>query len=93
MQTTNALEVRRSLGKVLRRLSRGGEPIVVERNGKPAAILISVSDFRERFADVEAADERRKLVEEILAMRKRAKPASRKAVEEIRALRGALPYG
>jgi prevent-host-death family protein len=91
MQTTNALEVRRSLGKVLLRLSRGGEPIIVERNGVPAAVLVSISDFRERFADVEAADERKKLVEEILAMRKRARPSKRTAVEEIRALRGALP--
>jgi len=91
MDRTNALEVRRSLGKVLRRLSRGGKPIVVERNGQPAAVLISLSDFRERFADVEAAEERKQLVEEILAMRRLVKPSKLAAVEQLRALRGALP--
>jgi antitoxin Phd len=91
MQTTNALEVRRSLGKVLSRLARKGEPILVERNGKPAAILISIEDFRERFADIEAAEERKQLVEEILAMRERPSRSARNAVEEVRALRGPLP--
>jgi prevent-host-death family protein len=91
MQTTNALEVRRSLGKVLERLSRGGRPIVVERNGKPAAILISLADFRERFADIDAAEERKQLVEEILAMRKRPRRATQDAVKDVRALRGPLP--
>ena len=91
MDTTNALEVRRSLGKVLRRLSRGGKPIAVERNGKPAAVLISLSDFRERFADVEAAEERKKLVDDILAMRKLTKPTKRTSADDIRALRGTLP--
>lgn len=91
MDTTNALEVRRSLGKVLRRLALGGKPIVVERNGQPAAMLISLSDFRERFVDVEAAEERKQLAEEILAMRKLVKPAKVAAVDELRALRGALP--
>ena len=91
MQTTNAIEVRRSLGKVLRRLERGGEPILVERNGKPAAVLISLLEFRERFADVDAAQERQRLVEEVLAMRKRAKGAKRSAVEEVRRIRGPLP--
>jgi prevent-host-death family protein len=91
MQTTNAIEVRRSLGKVLRRLARGGEPILVERNGKPAAVLISLLEFRQRFADVDAAEDRQRLIEEVLAMRKRAKGAKRSAVEEVRRIRGPLP--
>jgi prevent-host-death family protein len=90
MKTANAVDVRRSLGKVLNRLDRGGEPIVLERKGKPAAVLISLQAFRERFADLDAAEERKHLVEEILAAQ--AEPSSaRSAVDDLRALRGSLP--
>jgi len=54
-------------------------------------VLISLLEFRERFADVDAAEERQRLVEEVLAMRKRAKDAKRSAVEEVRRIRGPLP--
>jgi len=78
-------------GSPLRTSSTFGEPILVERNGKPAAVLISLLEFRERFADVDAAEERQRLVQEVLAMRKRAKGAKRSAVEEVRRIRGPLP--
>ena len=90
MKTTNALEVRRSLGKVLTRLSRGGEPILVERNGQPAAVLISMEDYRERFADGVAASEREQLVKDILGSRAPSR-ARKNAVEDVRTLRGKLP--
>jgi prevent-host-death family protein len=92
MKSTNAIEVRRSLGKVLGRLSRGGGPILVERNGKPAAVLISLDAYRERFADGEASEERQQLLAEILAARDGARRSSKRtAVEAVRALRGPLP--
>ena len=90
MKTTNAIEVRRSLGKVLSLLAKGGEPVLVERNGKPAAVLISIEDYRERFADGQAAEERLQLVEEILASRVPAR-GKQTSVGAVRALRGALP--
>ena len=91
MKTTNAIDVRRSLGRVLAELEDGGEPVVVERTGKPVAVLVSIRDFRERFGDATAREEREALVEEIL--RDRPKPASksRSAVASVRALRGRLP--
>lgn len=46
---TNALEMRRNLGKALRQLARAGEPILVERNREPTAGLISLRDWQERF--------------------------------------------
>ncbi len=91
MHKTNALAVRRSLGTVLRRLQRDGEPILVERNREPAAVLISLRDFEERFVDKVATAERERLAHDILAMRARARPARRKAVELVRELRGRLP--
>jgi prevent-host-death family protein len=92
MKTAKALDVRRSLGKVLSRLDRGGEPIILERKGKPAAVLISLQAFRERFADLDAAEERKHLVEEILQSRAEQPPSSdRSTLEDLRALRGPLP--
>jgi len=91
MHKTNALAVRRALGTVLRRLQRDGEPILVERNREPAAVLISLRDFEERFVDKVAAGERERLARDILAMRARARPARRKAVDLVRELRGRLP--
>jgi prevent-host-death family protein len=91
MKKTNALQMRRSLGKVLRELQRDGEPVLVERNREPAAVLISLRDFRERFVDKVAAEERARLAEEILALRRHALPGKRKAVKLVRHLRGPLP--
>ena len=49
METVNALELRQSLGKVLDQLERGGEPILVCRRRTPAAVLVSLKDYLERF--------------------------------------------
>jgi len=62
MMTVNALELRQSLGKVLDRLEGDGAPILVYRRQAPAAALISLRDYRERFVDHDADDKRRDLV-------------------------------
>ena len=56
MESVNALELRQSLGKVLDQLERGGEPILVCRRRTPAAALVSLEDYRERFVDRTADD-------------------------------------
>jgi prevent-host-death family protein len=91
MKRTNALEMRRALGKVLRQLAADGRPILVERNRRPEAVLISLRDYRERFVDQAAAEERERLAEEILALRTRARRSRRTTVELLRELRGPLP--
>ena len=91
MRKTNALEMRRNLGKVLRDLERHREPVLVERNREPKAVLISIEDFRERFVDKVAAAEREHLIAEILASARRAQRARKSAVSMVRELRGALP--
>ncbi len=93
MKKVNALSVRQSLGKVLRDLERTGEPILVEKGRRPAAVLITLRDFNERFVDRAAADERRRIVQEILAFRQLpARPGSdvRSAAEILREIRGPL---
>lgn len=65
MKTTNALKLRQSLGKILKELARDGRPIIVEKDRKPAAVLIAIEDFQRRFADREADALRDEIVERI----------------------------
>ena len=62
MATVTVREVRASLADVLNRAAYGGERVVIRRNGKPVAALISVEDLQlleklEDWADVQDAKE------------------------------------
>jgi len=67
METVNALQLRQSLGRVLQRLAKTGRPILLEKDRKPAAVIISLEDYRTRFVDVEADRRRTEMVERIKA--------------------------
>jgi prevent-host-death family protein len=89
MKRVNALQLRQSLGKVLEELAKDGEPIMVEKGRQPAAVLISLRDFRERFHEKDAADQRDQLIarmEEII--RNATKIDPRPGLEILRELRG-----
>ena len=86
METVNALELRQSLGKVLKRLEQDGAPILVCRGRTPAAALVSLKDYYERFVDQDADDRRR----EVVARLKRTKfkrPPGVTTLDLLRALR------
>ncbi len=51
MKSINAITIRQSLGSVLNQLDAGGEPVLVTRDRKPVAALISMEDFEARFVD------------------------------------------
>jgi PHD/YefM family antitoxin component YafN of YafNO toxin-antitoxin module len=68
MKKVNALELRQSLGKVISLLERGGKPILIERGRKPAAVMISLGDYQERFVDKDADAKRIALRDSILQM-------------------------
>ena len=83
------MELRQSFGKVLGRLQRTGEPILVEKRGKPVAALISLKDFRERFSEKNAAVERERLfarMDEIVASAPSIDPTP--GLQILRELRG-----
>jgi PHD/YefM family antitoxin component YafN of YafNO toxin-antitoxin module len=42
---------------------------MIERNSKPAAVLISLEDFQKRFVDREADEKRKEMVETLLRTR------------------------
>jgi prevent-host-death family protein len=83
MKTVNALKLRQKLGAVLRSLETSGQPILIERNSKPAAVLISIDDYQKRFVDREADQKRKDLVEVILKTRLRV-PAGRSTLDLVR---------
>lgn len=86
MQKTNALKMRQNLGKVLKRLAATGEPVIVEKNRKPTAVLISLDDYYKRFVDVEADRRRRELVEKIENARIKI-PSGKTSLDFIREIR------
>jgi len=89
MKPINALTLRQTLGKILDQVDRTG-PVVIEKGRRPRAVLISIKDWQERFVDLEAADERKSLMREMLSMRSSARTSTQGVVEEVRTLRGDL---
>jgi len=82
--TINALKLRQSLGKVLDKVKKSDEPLIIEKGREPIAVLISFKAFEERFVDYREEQKRHELLE---AFRRSAvKPAvnTLKAVREIR---------
>lgn len=57
-----ALEIRQSLGKILKKLESLDEPIIVEKGRKPVAVLISLKTFRRRFIDYQEKKKRAALL-------------------------------
>ena len=58
MEKITALQIRQSFGKVLKKLLKEGEPIVVEKGRQPVAVLISLKTFQERFIDYREKNKR-----------------------------------
>ena len=83
MKTVNALKLRQQLGSVLRTLQESGRPILIERNSKPAAVMISLEDYQKRFVDRQADEKRKEMVEAILKTRLRL-PAGKSTLDLLR---------
>jgi len=91
MKRVNALTIRQSLGRVLDQLEKTGEPVIVEKDRKARAVLITLADFERRFVEVGALERRRQIAREIEALRDRTAKHATSAVDSIRELRGPLP--
>ena len=87
MKTINALEIRNHLGAVLDDLEQNGEPILVSKGRKLRAVLITPEDFKIRFVDKQAEEERERLRSEIESSR-RARAGESDSLSVLRALRG-----
>ncbi len=69
MRSINALQLRHSLGNVLKLLQKGGDPVLVQRGKQTVAVLISLKDYQERFVDREADERRRTAVARLKSLR------------------------
>ncbi len=87
MKKINALELRQSLGKIIALIQRTGEPIMLEKGRKEAAVIISIKDYNERFVEKAASDERQQIFTEILGMARQSsnKQNSEELIRELRA--------
>jgi PHD/YefM family antitoxin component YafN of YafNO toxin-antitoxin module len=79
-----ALELRHRLGAILDRMDRDQEPVIVEKDRKPRAVLLPLALYRERFLDLQERELRDQLVRDL---REGARPAVRDTVAELRRLR------
>lgn len=87
METVNALKVRNHLGEVLDKLEETGEPILVSKNRKVRAVLITPEDFERRFIDKQNKEKKQALLKRAEELRDASVPAD-KALKELRRLRG-----
>ncbi len=86
MEKINALQLRQSLSSVLKRREKTGRPILLEKDRKPAAVIISLEDYRTRFVDIEADRRRAEMVDRIKGAALRT-PKGVSGVEMLRAVR------
>jgi len=87
METVSALQLRQSLGRVLQRLKKTGQPILLQKDRKPAAVIISLDDYRKRFVDLEADLQRVDMVERIKAAELQT-PKGLSSLDLLREVRG-----
>ena len=87
MEEVNALKIRNQLGEVLDRLDATGEPILISKGRKLRAVLVSPKDFEERFLDYRIKEEKQRLLDGLLALR-RKKTAPVESIDVLRQLRG-----
>lgn len=89
MTTASALQLRQSLGRVIARLKRSGEPVLLTKDRKPVAVMISIADYEERFSEKAASDRRRQILAEVDAA-VRNSVDKRDAATLLRELRGGI---
>ena len=80
----NALQIRQTFGKILKKLQATDEPIIVEKGREPVAVLISLKTFQERFIDYREQSKREELWQ---ALRDAAVPAKNSSLSVLRELR------
>ena len=72
MKTKTALEFRQQFGKILDTFSERSEPIVIMKNNKPVAAVISYATFQQRFSEYQDHADRRKILDRFRAAAKKS---------------------
>ena len=87
MKTVNALTIRNNLGKVLQELENTKEPVLVSKDRKIRAALITVEDFQRRFIDKQAEEEKEAWMRRLQQLRA-PRTGNITSLEVLRELRG-----
>jgi len=87
MKTVNALKIRNHLGEVLEELNKIGKPILVSKGRKIQAVLITPEQFKKRFLDYQAEEEKKRVLDTIKGSKAKRR-GDKDSVEVIRELRG-----
>ncbi len=87
MKTVNALKVRNNFGEVLEMLNKTGEPILISKARQVRAVLITPDQFKKRFLDYQAEEQKKQLIETIKGL-KAGSREKKSSIEVLRELRG-----
>jgi PHD/YefM family antitoxin component YafN of YafNO toxin-antitoxin module len=87
MRQINALKIRNHLGEVLDLLRTEGEPILISKGRKIAAVLITPEQYQRRFLDHQTEEQKRRMLEKVLEMRAN-RIGGRDSVSILREFRG-----
>ena len=87
MKTVNALRIRNNLGEILDMLNKTGEPILVSKGREIRAVLITPDQFKKRFLDYQAEEQKRQLLETIEELQA-DRVEKQDSVQVLRELRG-----
>jgi len=87
MEEVNALTIRNNLGKILDRLNKSGEPVLISKNRKIRAVLVTPEQFERRFLDWQSQDERRRFLAAMKQL-KRSRKGNITTLAVLRKLRG-----
>jgi PHD/YefM family antitoxin component YafN of YafNO toxin-antitoxin module len=87
MRQVNALKIRNHLGEVLDMLEADGEPIIINKGRKIAAVLITPEQYQRRFLDHQAEEQKRKMQDRLAEM-KDHRIGHRDSLSILRELRG-----
>lgn len=87
MEEVNALKVRNNLGEILDRLNDKKEPILISKGRKIRAVLVTPEQFKKRFLDWQAEDEKKRFLDGINNLKKKKK-GELSSMTTLRRLRG-----
>jgi len=87
MEEVNALKIRNNLGEVLDRLNDRGEPIFISKGRKIRAVLVTPEQFKKRFLDLQAEEERKRFLKNFNNLKK-GKKGKLSSLTLLRQLRG-----
>jgi PHD/YefM family antitoxin component YafN of YafNO toxin-antitoxin module len=80
----NALQIRQGFGSILSKLKKSNQPIVIEKNREPVAVLLPIELYNKRFLDYLDRDRRDELLSSFAAEQR---SSNKDSLTELRKLR------